>query len=83
MSSGEQTIFSLLYDFVRLDIANSVVLIDELELHLHPPAQQALYASLPRLGPDCQFIITTHSEFLSGVIPNEEIVRLEGGRPCL
>lgn len=83
MSSGEQAVFSLLYDFVLLDMRRSVVLIDELELHLHPPAQQALYSALPKLGPDCQFFITTHSEFLTGVIPQDRKVRLRGGRPCL
>ncbi len=83
MSSGEQAVFSMLYDFVRLNISRSVVLIDELELHLHPPAQQALYASLPKLGTDCQFVITTHSEFLTGIIPEEQEVRIEGGHRCL
>ena len=83
MSSGEQAVFPLLYDFVLLDIKRSVVLIDELELHLHPPAQQALYAALPKLGSDCQFFITTHSEFLTGVIPQDRKVRIRGGRPCL
>lgn len=56
-----------------------MVLIDELELHLHPPAQQALYSALPKLGPDCQFFITTHSEFLTGVIPQDRKVRIRGG----
>ena len=83
MSSGEQAVFPLLYEFVRLEIARSIVLIDELELHLHPPQQQALLAALPKLGPDCQFIITTHSPHLTNVIPDEEEVRLEGGVPCL
>jgi len=83
MSSGEQTVFSLLYEFIRLNITRSIVLIDELELHLHGPAQQALYVALPRLGADCQFLITTHSEFLTDIIPSEQEVRLEGGRRCL
>lgn len=83
MSSGEQAIFPLLYDFVRLRIARSVVLIDELELHLHPPQQQALLAALRQLGPDCQFIITSHSSHLEAVVPDEEEVRLEGGQRCL
>ena len=60
MSSGEQAIFPLFYEFVRLNITRSVVLIDELELHLHPPQQQALLQALRRIGPDSQFIITTH-----------------------
>ena len=83
MASGEQAVFSLLYYFVLLNITRSIVLIDELELHLHPPAQQSLYAALPRLGPDCQFFITTHSEFLTGIIPGEREVRIRGGRLCL
>jgi predicted ATPase len=83
MSSGEQAVFPLVYEFVRLDIKRSVVLIDELELHLHPPEQQRLLAALSRVGPDCQFIITTHSEFLSSAIPNEQEVRLDRGTRCL
>jgi predicted ATP-dependent endonuclease of OLD family len=83
MSSGEQAVFPLIYEFIRLDIAKSIVLIDELELHLHPPQQQALLAALPKLGPDCQFIITTHSSYLEGVIPVEHEIRLEGGHSCL
>jgi len=79
MSSGEQAIFPLAYEFVRLDIQRSIVLIDELELHLHPPEQQRFLAALPRIGPDCQFLITSHSEFLSSAIPKEQRVRLERG----
>jgi predicted ATPase len=83
MSSGEQAVFPLIYEFVRLSIAKSIVLIDELELHLHPPEQQRLLTSLRQIGPDCQFIITTHSPFLEGAIPREEQVRLKGGTLCL
>lgn len=80
MSSGEQAVFPMVYEFVRLNIHRSIVLIDELELHLHPSEQQRLLAALPKIGPDCQFIMTTHSEFLSSVIPDEREVRLEKGR---
>jgi energy-coupling factor transporter ATP-binding protein EcfA2 len=83
MSSGEQAVFPLVYDFVRMNIRKSVVLIDELELHLHPPEQQALLTALPKIGPGCQFVITTHSSFVEGSIPNEQETRLPGGRPCL
>jgi energy-coupling factor transporter ATP-binding protein EcfA2 len=83
MSSGEQAVFPLIYEFVRLEIARSIVLIDELELHLHPPQQQALLAALPKLGPDCQFMISSHSSFLSEVVPAHAAVRLEEGALCL
>lgn len=83
MSSGEQSIFPLICDFVRLGIRRSIVMIDELELHLHPPEQQGLLAYLPKLGPDCQFLITTHSSFVEGSIGKEFKTRLQGGRLCL
>lgn len=83
MSSGEQAIFPLICDFVRLGISRSIVMIDELELHLHPPEQQGLLAYLPKLGSDCQFIITTHSEYVAGCLPKEQETRLPGGRLCL
>jgi predicted ATPase len=83
MSSGEQAFFAVIYDFVRLGISRSVVLVDELELHLHPPEQQAFLAGLQKIGPDCQFIITTHSSFVEGSIPKEQETRLKEGRLCL
>lgn len=83
MSSGEQAVFSVMYDFVRQRIAHSVVLIDELELHLHPPQQQSLYNALPKIGPSCQFIITSHSPYLDQLIASESKIRLHEGRILL
>lgn len=83
MSSGEQAVFPLIYEFVRFEIAHSIVLLDELELHLHPPEQQTLLASLRTIGPDCQFIVTSHSPYLEAAVPDEEKIRLKGGLRCL
>jgi len=77
MSSGEQVIFSIFYQFVYLRVVRSIVLIDELELHLHPPEQQALYTSLYKLAPDSQFIITTHSPYIQDVLLDDEMVLME------
>jgi predicted ATPase len=77
MSSGEQIIFSILYQFVFLKIARSIILIDEFELHLHPPQQQSLYASLYKFAPDCQFILTTHSPYLEDVFLKKEMFLME------
>ena len=82
LSSGEQAVFPLVYEFVRLSITRSVVLVDEVELHLHPPEQQALLAALPRLGADCQFIVSSHSPYLMDVVPVEAQVRMSEGRRC-
>lgn len=78
MSSGEQGVFPILYEFVRLRIAKSIVLVDELEMHLHPFQQQVLLAALSRLGEDCQFVLTTHSPYLEEVIPDSCEVRFGG-----
>jgi predicted ATPase len=83
MSAGEQAVFPMLFEFVRQRIRNSIVLIDEIDLNLHPPLAQALLANLPRLGPQCQFIFTTHSSAISEIVSPHEILRLEGGLPCL
>ncbi len=83
MSAGEQAVFPMLFEFVRQRIRNSIVLIDEIDLNLHPPLAQALLANLPRLGPNCQFIFTTHSSAISEVVSPHEVLRLAGGVPCL
>jgi predicted ATPase len=83
MSAGEQAVFPVLYEFVRQQIAYSVVLIDEVDLNLHPPAAQLLVSQLPKIGPTCQFILTTHSEAVSNLIGEDETFRLPGGTLCL
>lgn len=83
MSGGEQSVFPILYEFVRLHIAHSVVLIDEIDLNLHAPAAQMLVSQLTKIGPTCQFLFTTHSQAVSAIIPPGNVVRLPGGLLCL
>ena len=54
----------MLLQFATRRIHRSIVLIDELELHLHPLWQDRLYSSLSHLGDDNQYIFTTHSTHL-------------------
>ena len=75
-SAGERAILPLLIDFANWEINNSIILIDELELHLHPPLQQALVRALPKLGRNNQFIITTHSDYVVGMFGDSQIIRL-------
>lgn len=65
MSAGERAIFPMLFDFANRNINNSIILIDELELHLHPPLQLQLLRALPKLGQNNQFIVTTHSNYIA------------------
>ncbi|MCM0593854.1 MAG: AAA family ATPase [Gloeotrichia echinulata DEX184] len=83
MSAGEQSVFPILYEFVRQQIAHSIILIDEIDLNLHPPAAQLLVRQLSKLSSTCQFIFTTHAEAVSDVIGEDDTFRLRGGSLCL
>ena len=82
LSDGEKSLLALVGDLARrLAIANpslgdpltasSVVLIDEIEQHLHPAWQRQVIPKLTETFPNCQFIITTHSpQVVSQIKPN-------------
>ena len=76
MSAGERAIFPILMDFARYNINNSIIIIDEIELHLHSPLQQALVRALPLLGNNNQFILTSHSDNVVVMFNEDEIIRL-------
>ncbi len=61
-ATGEQVILDYLTQFVYpRPVNNSLILIDEPELHLHPRWIRQLYRALPLMGRGNQFITTTHS----------------------
>jgi predicted ATP-binding protein involved in virulence len=81
LSDGEKCLLAMVGDIARrLAIANpslddplqgeGIVLIDEIELHLHPQWQHKIIPRLTETFPNCQFIVTTHSpQILSHVYP--------------
>lgn len=56
---------------------SGVVLIDELELHLHPSWQQKLGFWLKKHFPRIQFIVTTHSPFVCQAADPRGLIRLQ------
>lgn len=61
-ASGEHVILDYLVQFAfPCPVNNSLILIDEPELHLHPYWIRQLYDALPLMGDNNQFILTTHS----------------------
>ena len=93
LSDGERGLLALVFDLARrLSLANpklddplrdgkAVVLIDELDLHLHPGWQRAVIEKLTTTFPNCQFIATTHSPQLIGEVSPDNIILLERGQP--
>jgi len=62
-----------------LQQTSGVVLIDELDLHLHPRWQRRIIEDLRRTFPKIQFICTTHSPFLiQSLRSGEELLVLDG-----
>ena len=56
--------------------SEAIVLIDEVELHLHPEWQQRVLPDLTRTFPNTQFIVTTHSPQVLTAVRPEQIVEL-------
>jgi predicted ATP-binding protein involved in virulence len=56
---------------------SGVILIDEIELHLHPYWQRRVIPALTRTFPNCQFIVTTHSPQVISHVKPEGIYVLE------
>jgi predicted ATP-binding protein involved in virulence len=81
LSDGEKSLISLVSDIAKNlvttypNMENSlkgegIVLIDEIELHMHPTWQRMIIPRLTKTFPNCQFIVTTHSpQVLSHVQP--------------
>ena len=54
-----------------------VVLIDELDMHLHPNWQRHVIRDLKQAFPNIQFIVTTHSAFIVQSIRSEELIIID------
>lgn len=85
LSDGEKLLLALTADLARRlamaysDLADplqgeAIVLIDEIELHLHPSWQRRVLASLRTTFPNCQLIVTTHSPQVLSEVPNDAVV---------
>lgn len=58
---------------------SGVILIDELENHLHPPLQRLVGPWLCEHFPNVQFIVTTHSPFICQSATDHKLFRMQGG----
>ncbi|MGB8452747.1 MAG: AAA family ATPase [Anaerocolumna sp.] len=56
---------------------NGIILIDEIDIHLHPHWQAKLIVALKELLPKAQIIATTHSPSILQVLEKHEIIPLE------
>ncbi|MEY3443928.1 MAG: hypothetical protein RLZZ519_2209 [Bacteroidota bacterium] len=57
---------------------NGIVMIDEVDLHLHPEWQQKVLGMLTKAFPKIQFVVTTHSPIVLGSVKQGQVILLEG-----
>ncbi len=84
LSDGNRTMLAMIMDIAaRMAEANpdrenpleieGIILIDEVELHLHPGWQQTILPSILKTFPNLQFIVTTHSPQVLTTVPSSSI----------
>ena len=92
LSDGERGVLALVLDLARrlsqanpslddpLQDGDAVVLIDEIDLHLHPTWQRQIVRNLTAAFPRCQFIATTHSPQVIGEVEHDRIQIIANGQ---
>lgn len=95
LSDGQRGVLGLVADIVlrAIDLnphledmvvseTAGVVLIDELDLHLHPSWQRRIVEDLRRTFPKIQFVVTTHSPFIIQSLRPGELINLNQTPPA-
>lgn len=90
LSDGYRNIIGIVSDIAyRMAILNptlgldvvkktsGIVLIDEIDLHLHPKWQKEIVGLLKELFPKVQFVATTHSPFIIQSMQSDQIIKLD------
>ena len=83
LSKGYAAVFDIIGDLImrmeskrRYDL-EGLVLIDEIETHLHVDLQKKIVPILTQLFPNIQFVLTTHSPFILNSTANAVVYDLE------
>ncbi|GFM50818.1 hypothetical protein PSCICE_20850 [Pseudomonas cichorii] len=92
LSDGQRSLIALIADIARrmcilnphmgkdvLSNTNGIVIIDELDIHLHPAWQRNIAPTLKKAFPKVQFIATSHSPQVIGSLQPEEVILLHNG----
>lgn len=93
LSTGEKSLISLIGDLaIRMIRANpiasdldeplsgnGIVVIDELDMHLHPSKQLTITHALTSVFPNVQFVISTHSPFITQAVDESSRIVIKNG----
>ncbi|WP_323145889.1 AAA family ATPase [Pseudomonas marginalis] len=94
LSDGQRGMLALVADIARrmcllnphmggkvLENTTGIVVIDELDIHLHPGWQRTIAPTLKKAFPKIQFIAASHSPQIIGSLKPEEVILLNDGDP--
>ncbi|EUB76870.1 AAA ATPase [Pseudomonas sp. GM41(2012)] len=92
LSDGQRAMIALMADIARricllnphfgqkaLAETVGIIIIDELDIHLHPSWQRSIVAALKSAFPKVQFIAASHSPQIIGSLKPEEVIVLNNG----
>jgi len=92
LSDGYKNTISLVADIAyRMAVLNpqllgdvckkteGIVLIDEIDLHLHPAWQQRILGDLEEIFPNVQLIVTTHAPAVINTVKSDNVIILDSG----
>jgi len=90
LSDGQRAFVALISDIARrmcllnpqmglqvISHTDGIILIDELDMHLHPRWQRLIAIGLKRAFPSIQFIVASHSPLVIGSLQTKEIMLLQ------
>lgn len=87
LSDGFKSVFQILVGTMKMFfegaseeipfyMSEGVVLIDEIDCHIHPRWQKNILPSFRELFPNCQFIVTTHSPYILSSVNDSDIIQI-------
>ncbi|GHA70431.1 hypothetical protein GCM10009007_08970 [Formosimonas limnophila] len=76
LSDGEKQLYARVIALMMLQPQDSIILIDEPEIALHPAWQQKIMSIYANIGQNNQFIIATHSPQIIASVPYQNLILL-------
>jgi hypothetical protein len=73
LSDGERAVLLLFAEIALRAPKDGLVMVDEVEQHLHPRWQRAVLEGLPALVPSAQFIFATQAPYVASCAPDDTI----------
>jgi predicted ATP-binding protein involved in virulence len=77
LSDGEKQLYGRVISLMILNPHNSMILIDEPEISLHPAWQQKIMQIYSKIGKNNQFIVATHSPQIIASVPYQNLILLQ------